>query len=98
MVGQPVALRSAVRLELFTVIWMVFEAALSLSAGIVSGSILLVAFGLDSVIELVSGGTLLWRLSAEAAGGEAEHTRRAEETAVRVVAVTLALLCVYVLL
>jgi divalent metal cation (Fe/Co/Zn/Cd) transporter len=40
--------RAGVRVEVFTVIWMVIEAAVSLGAGIVAGSILLTAFGLAS--------------------------------------------------
>ncbi len=47
------------RIELVTVIWMVIEAIVAIGAGILSGSVLLTAFGLDSVIELVSGGVLL---------------------------------------
>jgi divalent metal cation (Fe/Co/Zn/Cd) transporter len=77
---------------------MVVEAALSLGAGVAAGSILLVAFGVDSVIELISGGVVLWRLFAEFRGGDVERAERAEKNAVRVVAVTLALLCIYVLL
>ena len=93
-------IRSAVRIEIFTVAWMVVEMAVSIGAGIAAGSILLIAFGLDSLIELVSGGILLWRLrveSAAAAGGDLERVERAEKRAERVVALTLALLCVYVL-
>lgn len=89
--------RSGIRLEVFTVVWMVIEAALALGAGIVAGSILLTAFGLDSVIELVSGSVLLWRLSVEANGGDVERVEQVERGATWVVAVTLALLCVYVL-
>lgn len=74
-----------------------YEAAVSLGAGIVAHSILLTAFGIDSAIELISGGVLLWRLSAEAGGGEVERVERIEHRATWVVAVTLALLCVYVL-
>lgn len=58
-------LRRGVRIELLTVAWMLVEAAVSIGAGVVAGSFLLMAFGLDSVIELVSGGMLLWRLTAE---------------------------------
>jgi divalent metal cation (Fe/Co/Zn/Cd) transporter len=97
LAAHPAALRSAVRLEIFTVAWMLVEAALSLGAGVVAGSILLVAFGLDSVLELVSGGVLLWRLSAEAGGRDVELVESIERTAIRVVAVTLVLLCIYVL-
>lgn len=89
--------RSGVHLEVFTVIWMVIEGALALGAGIVAGSILLTAFGLDSIIELISASVLLWRLSVEANGGEVERVERVERIAVWVVALTLALLCLYVL-
>jgi hypothetical protein len=49
-----------VLIETFTVLWMVVEAAVSLGAGVLARSALLVAFGIDSVIELVSGAILLW--------------------------------------
>lgn len=89
--------RAGVRIEVITVTWMVVEAAVSIGAGVVAGSLLLVAFGADSVIELVSGGILLWRLSVQASGGDAERVEQAERRAAWVVGVSLALLCVYVL-
>ena len=89
--------RAGVRIEIFTIIWMVVEAAISIGAGILAGSALLTAFGLDSVIELVSGAILLWRLLVESRGEDAEHIERAERRAARVVFVALALLCLYVL-
>lgn len=88
--------RSGIRLEVFTVAWMVVEAAVALGAGIAARSILLTAFGIDSVIELVSGSVLLWRLQTEAHGGDAERVEVAERKAAWFVAVTLALLCAYV--
>jgi divalent metal cation (Fe/Co/Zn/Cd) transporter len=90
-------LRFGIRLEAFTVAWMVLEAALSIGAGVVAGSFLLVAFGLDSVIELISGSVLLWRLTVEAGGGDRQQVERVEHRAIWVVAITLALLCLYVL-
>lgn len=95
--SRAAQVRSGVRIEIFTVIWMVVEAGISIGAGILAGSALLTAFGLDSVIELVSGAILLWRLLVEARGEEAEHIKRAERWAAWVVTVTLALLCLYVL-
>jgi divalent metal cation (Fe/Co/Zn/Cd) transporter len=92
----PVA-RAGVNIEIVTVIWMVIEAIIAIGAGILAGSVLLTAFGLDSVIELVSGGVLLWRLSLEAARGSLERVERAERIAAWVTAISLALLCVYVL-
>jgi divalent metal cation (Fe/Co/Zn/Cd) transporter len=89
--------RQGVRIEVITVIWMVIEMAVSILAGITSGSALLIAFGLDSLIELVSGSILLWRLQVENQGGDVERVERAEQRAAWVVAVGLALLCVYVL-
>jgi divalent metal cation (Fe/Co/Zn/Cd) transporter len=90
-------LRTGVRLEILTVIWMVLEAAIALGAGIVARSFLLTAFGVDSVIELVSGSILIWRLSLESLGGDVERVEDAEHRATWFVAVTLSLLCLYVL-
>ena len=90
-------LRTGVRVEVFTVVWMVVEAAVSVGAGLLARSALLTAFGIDSVIELVSGAILLWRLAVEARGEDTEHIERAEHRAAWVVALSLALLCLYVL-
>lgn len=87
-----------VRLELVTVAWMAAEAALAMGAGIAARSVLLTAFGLDSVIELISGGTLLWRLSSEARGASSERMEIVERRAIRISAVLLALLCAYLVL
>ncbi|SRR5581483_1780018 len=91
------AVRQGVRLETFTVAWMLLEAAASIGAGILAGSALLTAFGMDSLIELLSGAILLWRLLVEARGGEPERVEYTERRATWVVAVALALLCLYVL-
>ena len=50
------------RLEYLTIGWNSIEAIISIGAGIVAGSIALVGFGFDSVIEVSSGAVLLWRL------------------------------------
>jgi len=87
-----------VRIEVITIIWMVIEMAISIGAGIAARSVLLTAFGLDSMIELVSGAILLWRLSVESKGKDPKGVEQAEHQATRVVAVTLGLLCAYVLI
>jgi divalent metal cation (Fe/Co/Zn/Cd) transporter len=94
---RATALRSGVRIEIITVIWMIIEMAVSIGAGIVAGSVLLTAFGIDSLIELISGGMLLWRLGVESRGGDVEQVEQAEHKAAWIVAITLAILCVYVL-
>ena len=90
------AVRAGVRIEMFTVAWMGVEAALAIGAGVLARSVLLTAFGLDSVIELISGVVLLWRLSIEAHEGETERVERIEIRATDLSAVLLVLLCLYV--
>lgn len=92
------AVRRGVRLEALTVVWMAAEAALAIGAGIAAKSLLLTAFGADSLIELLSGATLLWRLNVEARGGDEARVDAVERQAVRISAVLLGLLCAYVIL
>jgi divalent metal cation (Fe/Co/Zn/Cd) transporter len=67
-------LRTALLLTHITLGWMTIEGAASLILGWSSQSLLLEAFGMDSVIELLSAGVLLWRLRVEA-GGRADEIR-----------------------
>ena len=90
--------KMGVRIEVITILWMVVEMTVSIGAGIAAHSVLLTAFGVDSLIELVSGGILLWRLSTENRGGDLGSVRRAERRAAWVVAASLSLLCAYVLI
>ncbi len=87
------AARRGRRLEYFTIAWNSAEAVASLVAGLLAGSIALVGFGLDSVIEVSSGAVLLWRLRAEA---DAERRERAEHRALRLVGVCFLALAAYV--
>jgi divalent metal cation (Fe/Co/Zn/Cd) transporter len=101
MPDPAAAIRTGIRVEWLTVAWMILEAAVSLGAGIAVGSIALVAFGADSVVELISGATLLWRLRVQStgshdAGETAERVERAERLAGRVVGVCLFALAAYV--
>jgi len=105
---QPIPLRASnlrqlqdgVSVEWLTLVWMVIEAAVSLAAGIMAGSIALVAFGIDSVIELVSAGVLLWRLTLERDHPSLHPARlaRAERIASRVVGWSLLALAAYVVI
>jgi len=54
------------RLEYFTIAWNTMEGLVAVVAGIIAGSILLVGFGIDSFIEVMSGSALLWRMSVDA--------------------------------
>jgi len=81
----------AIRLEYFTIAWNTLEAVVAIGAGVLAGSIALVGFGLDSVIETVSGVALLWRLKQRADLEGAAETR-----ALRIVGVTFFALATYV--
>lgn len=88
---------AGIKIEALSIGWMVIEALVSIWSGMAVGSTLLTAFGLDSTIELVSAGVLLWRLRIEAKKSPAGKIERAEKSAQWVVAVALALLGMYVL-
>jgi divalent metal cation (Fe/Co/Zn/Cd) transporter len=72
--------------------WMVAEAAIAITAGVLAASIALVGFGLDSVIELFSATIVIWQLRGEVAGQDRE-TR-----AVRLIGVTFLALAAYLTL
>ena len=85
----------AFRLEWITIGWLVVEAIVAIGAGILSGSLVLTAFGLDSVIELVSAGVLVWRLSVELRFGQA-FSEPAERVARQIGGALLFALALYV--
>ena len=91
--------RLALLLTYITLAWMTIEGAASLLLGWASHSLLLEAFGIDSIVELFSAGVLLWRLRVEASGRADEATiEKAEGRASRLVGYTLYVLAVYVVL
>src|SRR6201982_4099284 len=89
--------RFALLLTYITIGWMTIEGAASLLLGWAAKSLLLEAFGIDSVIELFSAAVLLWRLRVEA-GGRADEARveAVEHRASRLVGYTLYFLVAYV--
>src|SRR5204863_5129106 len=92
-------IRLALLLTYITLGWMTVEGAASLLLGWASKSLLLEAFGIDSVIELFSAGVLLWRLRIEASGAAtSEHVNFVERRAARLIGHSLYALVIYVLL
>src|SRR5436189_2070471 len=76
------AVRLALLLTYITIGWMTIEGAAALLLGWASKSLLLEAFGIDSVIELFSAGVLLWRLRVESSGiATSEHVDLVEHRA-----------------
>jgi divalent metal cation (Fe/Co/Zn/Cd) transporter len=81
------------RLEYFTIGWNSLEGLVALAAGAVAGSISLVGFGFDSVIEVTSGAALLWRMAGDADPCQRE---RRERLTLRIVGACFLLLAAYV--
>jgi len=71
--------------------WHIVEAAVAIAAGLVAGSIALVGFGADSVVESGAGVILLWRFAGGRAGSAA-----AERRAQRLIAVSFLAIAAYV--
>ena len=97
-VARPAAVRRGLRLEMLTIGWMVIEAAVALGAAAAARSVLLAAFGLDSVVELLSGIVLYRRLQVESSGASDEAVDRLEERTTAISAILLILLCAFVVL
>ncbi|HWF43674.1 MAG TPA: cation transporter [Candidatus Kapabacteria bacterium] len=89
-------LKSAIRVEILTLVWMTIEASLSVGAGIQAGSASLIAFGVDSVIELVAAGVLLWQLRVQRAQKSPDDIKRAERIAGWTTSYALLSLCMYI--
>jgi len=93
------AVQLALLLTYITIGWMTIEGAASLLLGWASKSLLLEAFGIDSVIELFSAAVLLWRLRVESSGtATTEQVNLVERRAARLVGYSLYVLVFYVVL
>jgi cation diffusion facilitator family transporter len=89
--------KKALLLSYFTVGYNILEGIISIIAGILaSGSIALIGFGLDSFIESLSGGIMIWRFGKHGKVSE-EEEEKAEKRATKLVASTFFILGAYVL-
>lgn len=89
--------KKALLLSYFTVGYNIIEGIVSIIAGILaSGSIALIGFGLDSFIESLSGGIMIWRFRKYGKVSE-EEEEKAEKKATKLVASMFFILGAYVL-
>jgi divalent metal cation (Fe/Co/Zn/Cd) transporter len=88
------AARTGRRLQYVTIVWNSAEAVVALTAGFFAGSIALVGFGFDSVVEVTSGAAALWRL-----GHDSDEVKReaAERRSLRIIGICFLILAAYVL-
>ena len=87
-------LRRALGLEALSLSYNLVEAVVGVVAGVAAGSVALVGFGLDAVVESASASVLIWRLGTERRGRRTAE--EAERKAVRLVAAAFGLLALYV--
>lgn len=87
------AVRRVRRYNNLTLGWNVIEGVVAIGAGIVAGSISLIAFGLDSGVEVSTSLVLMWRLAQERRGGCMGDI---DARATKVIAACFAVLAVYV--
>jgi divalent metal cation (Fe/Co/Zn/Cd) transporter len=88
--------RQGIKIELVTIVWMVIEASVAITVGFATHSVSLQGFGIDSIVELIAGGILLWRLLVEQQGGSVERIEQAERRASWVTALSLFALALYI--
>jgi divalent metal cation (Fe/Co/Zn/Cd) transporter len=88
------ALRRGLVLEYFSLFWNVLETVVGMIAGLAAGSVALIGFALDSVIESSSAGVIIWRLRAE--GSKDRDVESIERRAVRLIAIAFWALALYV--
>jgi divalent metal cation (Fe/Co/Zn/Cd) transporter len=74
--SRPDLVRQGQRLEYFTVAYNSAEGLVSIVAGFIAGSVSLIGFGLDSLIEVTSGVALLWRLHHDLNPSRREEVER----------------------
>jgi divalent metal cation (Fe/Co/Zn/Cd) transporter len=81
-------------LTALTIGWNSLEAVIAIGSGLLAGSIALVGFGLDSVVEVSSALVIAWRLARQ--GGDHAANERAERRAVRLIALSFFAIALYV--
>jgi divalent metal cation (Fe/Co/Zn/Cd) transporter len=72
-------IRTGIRVEYFSSAWMIIEVTASIGVGLIAGSVALLAFGGDSLVELISGFTVLTYLRGNAGGSEIHGRKRTEQ-------------------
>lgn len=88
--------KKAFILSIFTVCYNIIEGIVSIIAGVLSNSISLKGFGIDSFIESISGAMMIWRFKKFDKITK-EEEEKVEKIAQRLVAISFFILSVYIL-
>ncbi len=92
------SLKQGLWLEAFTIGWNILEGLIAVSAGMVSNSVALISFGIDSFVETTSAIVLFWRLRSELKGVEPENAEKIERRAGKIAGTLLLALAVYIVI
>lgn len=87
---RAVLQRRALRLEYATIAWNVGEAGLTIALGIAAGSLALIGFGVDAIVEVFASVVVVWHLRSTHAADHAGRTR----IALRLTALAFAVLAI----
>lgn len=93
-IDRSALVRRGLWINWFTIGYNTVEAVISVGAGVVSGSVALVSFGVDSGIEVTSSLAAHWRLRAET---DPERRERAERVTHRIIGWLFLALAAYVI-
>ncbi len=76
------------RLQIATIVWNLVEVFVTIGLGIAAGSLALIAFGLDSIVEVFASAVAIWYIADH-------HADRRSLRALRLVAVAFVVLALY---
>lgn len=90
-------LKKAKKVQGYNIIYDTIEVIVSLTAGFTVGSAALIGWGLDSVVEVISAGTLWWRLKGELGNISDERVKRREKITLYVIASSFLLVSIFII-
>lgn len=82
--------------QVFNVIYDTIEVVVSLIAGFTAGSSALIGWGLDSVVEVISGGVLWWRLHGEIKDIDRDLVKKREKITLFVIASSFLIISIFI--
>ena len=89
-------LKKGRNVQVYNVLYDTIEVIVSLIAGFTAGSSALIGWGLDSIVEVISGGTLWWRLHGEIKGIKDELVKKREKITLFVIASSFLLISIFI--
>jgi divalent metal cation (Fe/Co/Zn/Cd) transporter len=93
-VNRESLIRTALWLGWFTILYNLAEGAVAIAGATIAASDALLSFGLDSIVESLSGSVIVWRLYSER--NNPARAERVEQRALKIIGVAFLLLAAWV--